>query len=64
MMRVYVDDDQCRGHGTCCGLCPEVFQLTDKGYAVTGASEVPAQYRELVREAVAECPEGALSIAE
>lgn len=63
-MRVYVDDDRCRGHGTCCVLCPEVFQLTDKGYAVTEASEVPARHRDLVRQAVAECPEGAISIAE
>jgi ferredoxin len=63
-MRVRVDDDRCRGHGTCCGLCPQVFQLTDKGYAVTAETEVPVRYHILVREAVAECPEGAISIAE
>lgn len=63
-MRVHVDDDRCRGHGTCCSLCPAVFQLTDKGYAVTEATEVAARYHILVREAVAECPEGAISIAE
>jgi ferredoxin len=64
MMRVRVDDDRCKGHGICCGLCPDVFELTDKGYAVTQASEVPEQYQELVRKAVDECPEHAISIVE
>ena len=62
-MRVHVDDDRCRGHGTCCGLCPEVFELTNKGYAVTRVSEVPERDQDLVREAAHQCPEGAISIA-
>ena len=33
-MKVEVDADQCKGHGVCWGLCPEVFDLTDDGYAV------------------------------
>jgi ferredoxin len=61
-MRVRVDDDRCRGHGTCCGLCPSVFELTLKGYAVTRVDEVPEEDREMVREAVHQCPEGAISI--
>jgi ferredoxin len=63
-MRVHVDDDRCKGHGVCCGLCPEVFELTDEGYSATRVSEVPKQYDDLVRRAVDECPEGAISIAE
>lgn len=63
-MRVRVDDDRCRGHGICCGLCPEVFELIDEGYAVARMSEVPAQYQNLVRKAVDECPERAISIVE
>ena len=41
-MKVTVDDDRCRGHGMCLTLCPEVFSLTDDGYAVADPSEVPA----------------------
>ena len=32
-MRVWVDDQRCRGHGMCLTLCPDVFSLTDDGYA-------------------------------
>ena len=63
-MRVHVDDDRCKGHGTCCGLCPEVFELTRHGYAVTRVSEVPEQAHDQVREAVHQCPEGAITIAQ
>ena len=32
-MRASVNDGLCRGHGVCVALCPEVFTLTDWGYA-------------------------------
>lgn len=60
-MQVHVDDDQCKGHGVCWGLCPDVFELTDDGYAVTLVTDVPAQHEDAVRTAVAQCPEGAIS---
>jgi ferredoxin len=63
-MRVSVDDERCRGHGMCCGLCPEVFALTDDGYAIARVSEVPAGSHERVRTAVEQCPEGAIAITE
>ncbi len=33
-MKATVDDQRCRGHGVCITICPEVFELTDDGYAV------------------------------
>jgi ferredoxin len=63
-MRVLVDEDRCAGHGTCCGLCPQVFELTNAGYAATRVSEVPQQYQDVVRKAVDQCPEGAISTTE
>jgi ferredoxin len=63
-MRVLVDDDCCMGYGTCCGICPSVFRLGPKGYAVTLVTEVPEQDRETVREAARQCPSGAISIEE
>ncbi|NLU65640.1 ferredoxin [Rhodococcus sp. HNM0563] len=62
-MKVHVDDDACRGHGVCLALCPDVFDLSDGGYAVTLVSEVPAEHEDKVREAVASCPERAISIS-
>ena len=40
-MKVTVDEDRCRGHGMCLTLCPEVFSMTDDGYAVADPDEVP-----------------------
>jgi ferredoxin len=61
-MRAHVDDDSCRGHATCWSLCPEVFTLTDDGYAVAVEGEVPAEFEGAVREAVSNCPERAITV--
>jgi len=61
-VKVSVDDDSCRGHGVCLALCPEVFDLSDAGYAVTLVSEVPSEHEDSVREAAASCPEHAITI--
>lgn len=63
-MRVRVDDDRCKGHGMCCGSCPEVFELTDDGYARVLVSEVPQEQEDSVLTAQSQCPEGAISIQE
>lgn len=62
-MKVHVDEDGCRGHGVCCGLCPEVFELTDDGYAVVRVSVVPVEFEDAARAAVAQCPERAISVS-
>jgi ferredoxin len=59
-MNVHIDEDRCRGHGICCGLCPEVFELTDDGYAAARLSPVPSDLESAVREAVTQCPERAI----
>ncbi|WP_067657471.1 ferredoxin [Nocardia harenae] len=61
-MKVTVDDDRCRGHGACLGLCPEVFTLTDDGYAEAIAGAVPVEFESVVEEAVAACPERAITV--
>lgn len=60
-MKVAVDDQRCRGHGMCLTLCPEVFNLTDDGYAVADPSEVPAGLEGAAQEAIENCPEQAIS---
>ncbi|NKY49003.1 ferredoxin [Nocardia vermiculata] len=60
-MRVSVDSDRCAGHGVCVAFCPEVFELTDHGYARAHAAAVPAAHERAAAEAISACPEGAIS---
>lgn len=62
-MKVTVDDDRCRGHGVCCAICPEVFSLSDDGYAIVQNPEVPEEFADKVREAASNCPERAVVIS-
>lgn len=63
-MNVYVDTDLCAGFGICVGICPEVFELHDDGYATVLVSEVPRELEDLVRRAASQCPAQAISITE
>ncbi len=60
-MKVTVDDQRCRGHGVCVTLCPEVFSLTEDGYAVAIESVVPTDFEAATQEAIDCCPEQAIA---
>jgi ferredoxin len=61
-MKVHVNANVCAGFGVCTGLCPEVFELHEDGYAVVLVSEVPPELEEPVRQAVNQCPASAISL--
>lgn len=63
-MRVIVDPDTCLGCGICEGIAPDVFNLGAEPYAVVLLNPVPEKYHADVKEAVEQCPEEAISIAE
>lgn len=63
-MKVHVNPQVCAGFGVCLGLCPEVFELHDDGYAIVRVSEVPPELEDTVRQAVSQCPSGAISLSE
>jgi ferredoxin len=63
-MKVRVDSGVCAGFGVCLGLCPEVFELHDNGYAVALVEEVPPEHQDAVRTAFHQCPSRAISISE
>jgi ferredoxin len=60
-MKVWVDDQRCRGHGVCVTLCPDVFGLTDDGYSEAIGSDVPTEFEAATREAIDSCPEQAIA---
>ena len=63
-MKVHVDSGVCAGFGVCLGLCPEMFELHDDGYAVVRVSEVPPELEDAVRQAVNQCPATAISLSD
>ncbi|KPH66802.1 ferredoxin [Novosphingobium sp. ST904] len=63
-MKVHVDTDLCAGFGICVGICPEVFELHDDGYATVLPSEVPPELQDLVRRAASQCPAQAIFITD
>ena len=60
-MKVSVNDGLCRGHGVCVALCPEVFTLTDWGYAEAIEDDVAPEHHAAVRETTEACPEHAIT---
>ncbi len=62
-MKVRVDPELCAGFGICVGICPEVFELHDDGYATVLVSEVPAELQDLVQRAASQCPARAISVS-
>ncbi|CAN5692389.1 ferredoxin [soil metagenome] len=60
-MKVTVNDSLCRGHGVCVAVCPEVFDLTDGGYAEAITDEVAPEFEGAVNEAIEACPEHAIT---
>ena len=63
-MKVHVDSEVCAGFGVCLGLCPEVFELHDDGYAIVPVSEVPPELEDKVQLAVSQCPANAISLSD
>jgi ferredoxin len=62
-MKTSVDDSRCRGHGVCTTICPQVFALTDDGYAEVIVDEVPESLADSAREAAGACPENAITLS-
>lgn len=62
-MRVSVDPDLCQGHARCWAICPEVFALDEEGHALVALPDVPAEHEDKAREAAANCPERAITVA-
>jgi len=60
-LKVTIDTDRCAGHGACVAACPDVFGLSDDGYAVVSSDETRTQLTDLVHEAVSQCPEHAIT---
>jgi ferredoxin len=61
-MKILIDRDLCNGCAACEATAPEIFRLDDSGISTAQCEEVPPDLEELVKRAVEECPEGALTL--
>jgi ferredoxin len=59
-VKVRVDEDRCAGHGMCLTLCPDVFEMTDDGWAVAAPGDVSTEFEAAARDAITNCPERAI----
>jgi ferredoxin len=62
-VKVRLDEEACVGHGRCYSIAPDVFDADDQGHCVLRYADepVPAQLNRQAHQAVANCPENALS---
>lgn len=59
-MNAYVNEN-CIGCGVCVGLCEDVFEMTDDGFA-KAIGEVPEEFEDLAKEAEGSCPVDAIEV--
>lgn len=61
-MRLRVNPIECRAHGLCAELLPEMIDLDEWGYPIINPGAVPRSLLNEAREAVASCPTLALQL--
>ena len=63
-MKVIVDFDLCTSNAVCMGIAPEVFEVRDDGFLYILDENPGPELEDKMREAVASCPNGAISLEE
>ena len=63
-MKIVLDEAKCSSLGMCESVAPDFFEVGDDGELNLLDVTPPADQRELIEEAVAACPTGALSLEE
>ncbi len=62
--RLRVDWPNCKGHGLCTELLPEVIRLDEWGFPIISGQAIPAHLVDDARRAVSSCPTLALRLIE
>jgi len=60
--KLRVDMIECRGHGVCAEVAPELVALDEWGYPILADGAVPANLARHARRAVTLCPRLALTL--
>jgi ferredoxin len=63
-MKINVDYDLCTSNAVCMSIAPEIFEVRDDGFMYVLNENPGTEFDARLREAVAGCPNGAISIEE
>ena len=63
-MRLEVDVDECTGHGICESIADDVFEVQDDGLLIIDHAKVTMSDRDLLQQAMIQCPAAALRLAD
>ena len=63
-MKVKVKSDECIGCAACTAVCPNVFEMSDEGFATAKVAEVAEGDKAAVEEAKDGCPVSAIEVNE
>lgn len=63
-MKAEINRDNCIGCGCCQGICQEVFEVQDDGFAHVVKEEIEKNLYDDVRDAASACPTGAIEVKE
>ena len=63
-MKVKVNSDNCIGCGACTAVCPNVFDMSDEGFAKAKVEVVAEEDVEACNEAKDGCPVSAIEVEE
>jgi ferredoxin len=63
-VRLEVDVDKCTGHGICESIADDVFEVQDDGLLIIDHDKVATSDRDLLQQAVIQCPAAALRLAD
>ncbi len=62
-MKIEIDYDKCIGIGSCESVAPDIFEVGDDGQVKVLVEEPDESQRDIVTEAEASCPTGAISVS-
>ncbi|UZF57931.1 ferredoxin [Gordonia polyisoprenivorans] len=63
-MRIVLDGAKCTSLGNCEAVAPDYFEVGEDGELEILREDVPDDQLDLLKQAVAACPTGALSLVE
>ena len=60
-MKINIDQDKCLRCGMCTGIATDIFEFDDDGNIKANESNINADNKDSIKDAINSCPVGAIS---